>query len=470
MGSDGGIKERAKAHLNFDKRFFAEGVPAMDPYLAARLQMTVSLAFHMVFAAIGIGLPLLLVIVEGLYLRTGKAHYKELAKKWAKVTGLLFAVGAVSGTALSLELGLLWPKYMEILGAVVGHIFGLEGYAFFLEAIFIGLYLYGWDKLSPVAHWWCGVAVAFSGMISGVLVLGVNAWMHLPVGFEMVDGQVTVSDPIAIFKQPLWFYMAWHSTLSCYISVAFAVAGWYAWQILKGKREPYYQSALVCAMAIGGITAVVQPISGDLLAKYVFKTQPVKFAAMEGQYKTEKGAPLRIGGWPDDEKEETKYAIEIPGGLSFLATGDFGAEVPGLDQVPREMRPNVEIVHAAFQVMVGAGTVLMLLSAWFWLVYFRSKKPWFERKWLLWSMVVSAPLGFIALEAGWFVTEVGRQPWVIQQVLLTKDAVTPAQGVPEMFFAFSVLYVLLAVMVITLLFRLGQDPTAQERKPSHDVA
>ena len=220
----------------------------MDSLLAARLQMTVSLAFHMVYAAVGIGLPLLLVIVEGLYLRTGRPHYKALAKKWAKVTGLLFAVGAVSGTALSFELGLLWPSYMEVLGAVVGHIFGLEGFAFFLEAIFIGLYLYGWDRLSAVAHWWCGVVIAVSGMLSGVLVLGVNAWMHQPVGFQMNGSQVTVTDPVAIFKQPLWFYMAWHSTLACYLAVAFAVAGWYAWRALRGRggnpqRDPTRQVA-----------------------------------------------------------------------------------------------------------------------------------------------------------------------------------------------------------------------------------
>src|SRR6476620_11627218 len=222
----------------------------MDSLIAARLQMVMSLAFHIVFAAIGIGLPLLLVIVEGLYLRTGEPHYKQLAKKWAKATGLLFAVGAVSGTALSLELGLLWPKYMELLGAVVGHLFGLEGYAFFLEAIFIGLYLYGWDRLSPLAHWWCGVVIAVSGMLSGILVLGVNAWMQQPVGFEMEGGRVVATDPLAILRQPLWFFMATHSTLACYMSVAFAMAGWYAWRALHGRQDAYTRSALVTGMTV----------------------------------------------------------------------------------------------------------------------------------------------------------------------------------------------------------------------------
>ncbi len=426
--------------------------------------MTLSLAFHMVYAAIGIGLPLLMVLVEWLYLRTGQAHYKALAKKWAKVTGLLFAVGAVSGTALSLELGLLWPKYMEIMGAVVGHIFALEGYAFFLEAIFIGLYLYGWDRLSPWAHWWCGVVIAVSGMLSGVLVLGVNAWMQQPVGFQLVDGAVAVSDPIAIFKQPLWFHMATHSTLACYMSVAFAVAGWYAWRALHGRQDAYTRSALVTAMLVGGISAFLQPLSGDFLAKFVFQTQPTKFAAMEGQFKTQAYAPLRIGGWPDEETQQTNYAVEVPGGLSFLAAADPAAVVKGLDQVPRSEWPNVGLTHFAFQIMVGSGTALMLLSAWFWWSYFRKREAILQRRVLLWGVFLGMPLGFIGLEAGWFVTEVGRQPWVIQGVLKTADSVTPATGVFGLFIAFSILYALLTVTVVVLLFRIAAGKSAEAKE------
>ena len=424
--------------------------------------MTLSLAFHMVYAAIGIGLPLLMVIVEWLYLRTGKPHYKALAKRWAKVTGLLFAVGAVSGTALSLELGLLWPHYMAIMGAVVGHIFGLEGYAFFLEAIFIGLYLYGWDRLSPWAHWWCGVVIAISGMLSGVLVLGVNAWMQQPVGFELQNGAVAVSDPIAIFKQPLWLHMAIHSTLACYLSVAFAVAGWYAWRALRGRQDAYARSALVIAMTVGGVSAVLQPLSGDFLAKFVFKTQPTKFAAMEGHFKTQKYAPLHIGGWPDEERQETNYALEIPGGLSFLASADPSAEVKGLDQVPRENWPKVGLTHLAFQIMVGCGTVLMLLSLWFWWSWFRGRDKLLERRRLLWAIVLASPLGFLGLEAGWFVTEVGRQPWVIQGVMRTSDSVTPAEGVFGLFVGFAILYALLTVTVVVLLFRIASRKSAED--------
>lgn len=419
--------------------------------------MTISLAFHMIYAAVGIGLPLLLVMIEGMYLRTGQEHYKRLAKKWAKVMGLLFAVGAVSGTALSLELGLLWPRYMKLLGAVVGHIFGLEGYAFFLEAIFIGIYLYGWDKVSPRAHWLCGVVIATTGMLSGVFVLGVNAWMQQPVGFTLDGERVVVTDPIAIFKQPLWLYMAWHSTLACYLSVAFAVAGWYAYLSLRGRKDDYTRSAIMAAMLLGGVCAFLQPLSGDFLAKYVFKTQKAKFAAMEGQFKTEKHAPMRIGGWPDEETQTTRWAVEIPGGLSFIATGDTTAEVPGLDQVPRSDWPNVELTHLAFQIMVGAGSVLMFVTVWFWIAWLRLRDKVLESRWLMMALCVAAPLGFLGLEAGWIVTEVGRQPWIINGVLRTHDAVTPAPGVFGMFIAFALLYALLGVTVVVLLRKLAHS-------------
>lgn len=423
--------------------------------------MALSLAFHMVFAAVGIGLPFMLVIVEAAHLRTGRPHYKRLAQKWAKVTGLLFAIGAVSGTALSFELGLLWPRYMEIMGPVVGHLFALEGYAFFVEAIFIGLYLYGWDKLSPRGHWLCGVVVAISGALSGWFVLGVNAWMQVPVGFTRdAAGAVTVTDPLAIFKQAGWVYMAVHSTLSCYISVGFAVAGVYAAGWLRGKRDDYHRAAIVTGMAVGGICALAQPLSGDLLAKFVFRTQPAKFAAMEGQFKTEPRAPLRIGGWPNVEEGRTDLALEIPGGLSFLAAHDSSAVVPGLESIPRDRWPNVHLTHAMFQVMVGLGTLLMLLTVWFWWTWWRRRGGGaLENRWLLRAVLAAAPMGFVALEAGWMVTEVGRQPWVINGVMLTRDAVTPVGSVGPMFVGFTLLYVVLAATTIVLLRALRSDDT-----------
>ncbi len=433
----------------------------MDTLTAARWQMAISLAFHMVFAAIGIGLPLLMVITERQFLRTGKPHYLELAKKWAKVTGLLFVIGAISGTALSFELGLLWPKYMDLTGTVVGHIFALEGYAFSIEAIFIGLYLYGWDRLSPRAHWLCGVVIAISGAVSGVMILGVNAWMQLPVGFTMdVAGNVLVTDPMAIFKRYAWFVMALHSTLSCYVAVGFAVAGIYALGWLRGKRDDYHRSAMRIAMAVGGVCAMLQPASGDLIAKFVYRTQPAKFAAMEGHFETQTYAPMHIGGIPDLENGRLKYAIKIPYMLGVLAAHDPSVRIVGLNDIPRQDWPNVTLTHISFQLMVALGIALMLLTLWFWLATWRRQSRAIESRWLLRCMVYASPLGFIALEAGWMVTEVGRQPWIINGIMRTKDAVTPVQSVGTVFIGFTLLYTILAAAVVYFLISLSRRERA----------
>jgi cytochrome d ubiquinol oxidase subunit I len=354
---------------------------------------------------------------------------------------------------------------MELTGAVVGHLFGLEGYAFFIEAIFIGLYLYGWDRLGPWAHWRCGVVIALSGLLSGVLVLGVNAWMQLPVGFRMGAGRVVMTDPVAVLKHPLWSSMAVHSTLACYTAVAFGVAAVYAAARLRGRRDDYMRSAILVAMAVGAASAVAQPVSGDPLAKFVFRTQRAKFAAMEGQFRTQRSAPLRIGGLPDAEAQQTRWAIEIPGGLSFLAAHDPRAEVPGLDQVPRSDWPNVELTHLAFQVMVGLGTALAGLSVWFRVAYWRRKEDALSSRGLLRAVALAGALGFVALEAGWVVTEAGRQPWAIQGVLRTGEAVTPAAGVTWMFYAFTLLYLVLGTTVVLLVWNLRSTAPEAVRAP-----
>ncbi len=421
----------------------------MDTLTAARGQMEMSLAFHMIFAALGIGMPLMMVITEGLWLRTRRQHYLDLAQKWGKATALTFVVGAVSGTGLSFELGLLWPRFMEFAGPIIGSAFTLEGFAFFIEAIFLGMYLYGWDRLSPRAHWLSGWPVAFSGMISGVLVVGANAWMQTPSGFTLVDGKPTNIDPLAPFFNPSWFQMALHSTLSCYIAVGFAVAGVYAVGMLKGRRDAYHRSAITMSLAVATITAIIQPISGDFLAQRVAETQPAKLAAMEGHFETMRGAPLSIGGIPDPEAGEMRYAIQIPKMLSFLASHDFNAEVKGLNDFPPDQRPNTVITHIAFQIMVGCGFALVGLGLWFWFAYWRLKS--IENRWLLRALVAGSPLGFLALEAGWIVTEVGRQPWVIYEVMRTSEGVTTATDVGFTFAIFTLLYLGLGIVLIFLL-------------------
>ncbi len=428
----------------------------MTDLFAARAQMAFSLGFHMIFAALGIGLPLFMALAEGLWLRTGRPEYRALAKRWSKATGVLFAIGAVSGTALSFELGLLWPRFMAFAGPMIGPAFALEGYAFFLEAIFLGLYLYAWDRLRPVVHWLCGIVVAISGMASGILVVSANAWMQHPVGFRLVNGQAVDVDPVRALFNPAWAVMAVHSTLSTLIATAFAIAAVYAWGFLRGRRDPDQRRALQLAMSVGAIAALLQPISGHFNAHYVSRHQPTKLAAMEAQFRTERGAPLRIGGWPNVERGEVHYVLEIPKGLSILAYSDPDAVVRGLEEFPKEDWPNVPLTHLSFQVMVGIGLFLIALSAVFWLVMPRRRGD--PPAWLSWALVASGPLAFVALEAGWIVTEEGRQPWIIRGVMRTHEAVTPVPGVMVTFVAFVVLYGMLTLTLVWLLLRLSGQP------------
>jgi cytochrome d ubiquinol oxidase subunit I len=424
----------------------------MPDLLAARSQMAVSLAFHILFAVVGIGMPVLMVVAEQRYRITGDTICLELAKRWARGTAILFAVGAVSGTVLSFELGLLWPGFMEFAGPVIGMPFSLEGFAFFTEAIFLGIYLYGWDRISPRAHLWSGVMVAVSGAASGIFVVIANAWMNAPTGFDVVQGRVVNVDPIAGMLNPMAFQQTLHMTLASYAATGFAVAGIHAFLLLRDRQNGFHRRALAIALLVGAPAAVLQPISGDLSARAVAAYQPAKLAAMESHFETGRRAPLVVGGWPDMEARETRFAIRIPGGLSFLAHHDLDAEVKGLDQVPRADWPNVPIVHAAFQVMVGLGTFMALVGAWAGLLAFR-RRDLCASTWLLRALALAAPMGFVAIEAGWTVTEVGRQPWIVYGVLRTAEAVTPMPGLIVPFLGFTVLYCFLGVIVAWLLYR-----------------
>ena len=424
----------------------------MSDLLAARSQMAVSLAFHIIFAVIGIALPVLMVIAERRWQKTGDAIYLELAKRWSKGAAILFAVGAVSGTVLSFELILLWPEFMEFAGGIIGMPFSLEGFAFFTEAIFLGIYLYGWDRISPRAHIWSGVAVAVSGTLSGVFVVTANAWMNSPAGFEIIGGRVTNVDPIAAMLNPAAFHQTLHMTLAAFAATGFAVAGIHAFLLLKDPVNAFHRRAMSIALLVGAPAAILQPISGDLSARSVARDQPVKLAAMEAHFETMAGAPLTVGGWPDVEAGTLRYAIKIPYGLSLLAFHDPKAVVKGLKDFPREDWPNVPIVHVAFQIMVALGTYLALISLWVGLTAFRGADVAANRR-LLQAIVLAAPMGFIAIEAGWTVTEVGRQPWIIHGVLRTADAVTPMPELIVPFLLFTLLYFFLGVIVVWLLYR-----------------
>ncbi|HEY4492197.1 MAG TPA: cytochrome ubiquinol oxidase subunit I, partial [Acidobacteriota bacterium] len=360
--------------------------------MAARSQMALSLGFHIVFAIAGIAMPLMMLIAEIRWKRTGDAVYMELAKRWAKGTAILFAVGAVSGTVLSFELGLLWPKFMEAAGAIIGMPFSLEGFAFFTEAIFLGIYLYGWEKVSPRAHIFSGVVVALSGAASAVFVLIVNAWMNTPAGFRIVNGVFTDIDPIAAMKNPHALPESLHMILAAYAATGFAVAGIHAFMLLRDPRNVFHQHALKIAVLVGGIAAFLQPFSGDQLARAVARNQPVKLAAFEGHFDTEKGAAMRIGGLPDEESATTRYAIEIPYALSLLAFHDPHATVRGLKDFPRELWPPVAVVHIAFQIMVGCGSAMMAVAAWAFFLFWK-KKNFAQSGRFLRTLIVASPLG-----------------------------------------------------------------------------
>jgi len=424
----------------------------MDDFLAARSQMALSLGFHIIYACIGMVMPFFMAVSHYKWLKTNNEVYKHITKAWSKGVAIFFATGAVSGTMLSFELGLLWPKFMEHAGPIFGMPFSLEGTAFFIEAIALGFFLYGWDKLNKWFHWFTGVVVGVSGLASGILVVAANAWMNSPAGFEYVNGQYTNIDPIKAMFNDAWFTQSLHMCLAAFTATGFAVAGVHALMILKKQHTEFHYKSFKIAAAFATVAALLQPISGDISAKDVAQRQPAKLAAMEALYQTEKPAPLLIGGIVDEKNKTVSKAVEIPGALSFLAHGDFNAEVKGLDQIPENEHPPVAITHYAFQIMVGLGTVMMIISLIYFVVLWR-KKTVLNTKWLLKLFVFAIPLGYIALEAGWTVTEVGRQPWIIYGIMRTRDAVTPMPGIAWSFYLFSAIYFSLSLIVIFLLYR-----------------
>jgi cytochrome d ubiquinol oxidase subunit I len=413
--------------------------------------MGTSLGFHIVFAVLGVGLPLLMLIAEGLWLRTKDPVWLALAHRWSKAFGILFAVGAVSGTTLSFELGLLWPRFMAFSGAIFGLPFSAEGFAFFIEAIFLGLYLYGWDRLSPVAHWLMAIPIAVSGAASSVFVVMANAWMNSPTGFRLgSNGQLLDVDPISAALNASTPTEDPHMLVSAYVVTGFLVGAVYAAGILRGRNDALHRRGLVLGMAMAAAAIVLAGITGDSSARFIYQSQPVKFAALEGIYATQRGAPIHLGGIPVDSEHRVVGAIELPGLLSFLAAFDFNAVVRGLDSFPPNDRPNTALVHLSFDTMVGFGILIGLAAAGFWilLIYRRRIPVWRP---LLWALVAAGPASVIAMEAGWFVTEFGRQPWIVYGILRTTDAATTAPALGPTFVIFFAIYIGLAVTTARLL-------------------
>ena len=422
----------------------------------ARQLQALSFAVHIPLVCFGIAFPAIVVFVEWLGHRTGDPLYGVLARRWSKVMLALFAVGVVTGTILSLELGLLWPNFMATFGSVFGLGFAIEGISFFLEAIFIAIYVYGWGRLSPRAHVLAGIPIVITGFGGSLMVISVNAWMNHPTGFRIENGRAVDVHPFrALFENPYLWHELVHMYLAGFIVAGFVTASAYAFGWLKGNRGRYERTALVIPLTIAALAAPVQILVGDWAARDVAKTQPVKLAALEGLPKTERGAPVHILGWYDGK--EVKYGIKIPKLLSLLSYHRFNAEVKGLDTVPAEDRPPVNVVRFAFQTMVGIGSALALLSVFYvgsWLRYRRLPRSTL----FYWALVVAGPLALVALICGWVTTEVGRQPWVVYHVMRTEDAVTGASGIPVGYATLALVYLGLCIAVAWILLRLSRVP------------
>jgi cytochrome bd ubiquinol oxidase subunit I len=437
---------------------------AAENLYPARMQMALSLGWHIVFACFGVAFPLITVVAEWLGHRRGDAALSALARTWAKAMGVLFAAGAVSGTLLSFEMGILWPGLMDRFGEVYGFPFVLEGFAFFIEAIFVGVYLFGWDRLSPRAHMLSALPMVVSGMAGAFFVVAANAWMNNPTGFRLDDqGRVVDAQPWAAMFGPSTWPQVVHMLLAAYMVTGFTVASVYAVGMLRGRRDRRHRAGLLLPLAFAAVLTPVQIGVGDWIANTVADNQPAKLAAMEAQYETTAGASLSLGGvYVDDE---LRYALEIPSGLSLLIHHDPDGVVEGLEEFPADERPPVNVVHLAYNAMVGLGSALLLLALWFGVVWWRRRRipgtPWFLR-----AVAVSGVAAVVAMEAGWVTTEVGRQPWTVYGILRTADAVSPAPGLYLGFYAVVVVYVLLTALTVVVLRRLAHrsdTPAPQER-------
>src|SRR4051812_18382271 len=379
-----------------------DGAGGPDAILARRMQ-ALSLAVHIPIVCFGIAFPAMILFVEGLYLRTGNVTYKALAKRWSKVAITIFAVGVVTGTILSFEFGLLWPNFMATFGEVFGVGFALEGVSFFIEAIFIAIYVYGWDRLPRRTHFAVGIPIVVSGFTGSFWVLGVNAWMNDPTGFTVVNGRVTDPKPWQALLAPNLGHELTHMYLAGYMVTGFIVAGVYAAARLRGRRGLYHRIGLVVALSFAAFASAAQGVVGDWAGRRVADSQPVKLAAFEGLPRTERRAPFTIGGFYDAGRGEVRYGIRVPRLLSLLSHHDPNARVTGLDAVAAVDRPPVNVVRFAFQTMVGIGTLLGLLALVFVLTWLRHRRlprtPWFYR-----ALIVAGPLALVALIAGWTAT------------------------------------------------------------------
>jgi cytochrome d ubiquinol oxidase subunit I len=422
--------------------------------IPARAQMATTLGFHIILACLGIALPTIVLLAEFIGLRRGNAVAMTLARRWSQAMGVLVAVGAVTGTVLSFEMGLLWPGLMRRFGSVLGLPFGVEGLFFFLEAIFTAIYLYGWRRLSGWAHFWSGVPIAISGIFGAMSVVAVNSWMNQPGGFTERDGRITSVHPWRVFFNHAASYEMPHMVLAAYLVTGFLVAGVYAAGILRGRRDAYHRTGFAIAFVPAAVLTPVQIFVGDIAARAVAKDQPVKFAAMEYVPHTSRHVPEWVGGVYVDG--HVYGGIKIPYLDSLLVGFKPSAQVTGWDTVPAAQRPPaVTLIHLCFDAMIGLGFLLLLAGLWAALAWWRARRLPEPR--LFWVLAaVSGVLAILAMEAGWVVTEVGRQPWVVYGLQTTDQAATANGSVLASLSVSIVVYAVLGVATIAILRQMSR--------------
>jgi cytochrome bd ubiquinol oxidase subunit I len=430
-------------------------IPLAAELAQARTQMALTLGFHIVLASLGVAFPAMMLIANYRGLRKNDPDALRLAERWSKVAAVTFAVGAVTGTVLSFEFGLLWPEFTGRFGKVFGVLFAVEGIFFFLEAIFIAIYIFGWRRLSGWAHFWTGVPVVIAGLGGAFAVVAVNSWMNQPQGYTLgANGDVTDVDPWKVIFNPAVPYEVPHMILAAYLVTGFLIASVYAVGMLRGRRERIHRLGLLIPLTVAAIVTPIQFAVGDTAARSIADHQPVKFAAMECVQETSTHVPEYLGG--RCTSDGVKGGIKIPGLDSFLVGWSTDTEVTGLGSVSPDDRPPANtMLHWAFDAMVGICTALIALGLWLGLAWWRKRDipqtPWFLR-----ATAVSGIAAIVALECGWIVTEVGRQPWIVYNVMRTEDAVTDASGVSITLAAIVLLYVALGIATVVVLRAMSQ--------------
>ncbi|MCS0674650.1 cytochrome ubiquinol oxidase subunit I [Cytobacillus firmus] len=426
----------------------------------SRVLTELTLSFHIIYATIGVGIPLMIMIAQWVGIKKQDEHYILLARRWTRGFVITVAVGVVTGTAIGLQLSLLWPNFMELAGNVIALPLFMETFAFFFEAIFLGIYLYTWDRFeNQKKHMLLLIPVAIGASFSAIFITIVNAFMNAPQGFDIVNGQLVNINPILAMFTPAMPTKVAHVLSTAYMTSAFVLASIGAFRLLKGSNHIYHKKALMLTMKIGLIFSIATAVIGDFSGKYLAEYQPEKLAAAEWHFETEEGAPLMLYGVLEDG--EVKYAIKIPYALSILAHSNPNAEVIGLDQFPEDEIPPLYI-HYLFDLMVTIGmwmtalSLIYVLGTWF-------KMRFVTSKWFRWLIVLGGPLSIIAIEAGWWFAEVGRQPWILRGIMRTEDAATSSGQVDLMLLLFAGLYLVLAIgsiIVLTRMFR--KNPVEQE--------